>query len=128
MHRIRTIILSLTACLFLPTILAAPAASMSAIESEAGTVLLRYFSALTQGDTAALRSLMGGELLAKRSRLLDNPAYPGHLIQTYGQAHYTITKYSALDDTTVSIDAIITMSPEESINKRFLLKRKPDRI
>ena len=122
MNRIRAVILTLAVGLCFLTTLPAQTAGVSAAEAEAGSVLLRYFDALSQGDTAALRSLMGGTLLDKRSSLLDNPAYPGHLISAYGQARYTITGYSSLDDTTVSIDATITLSPEESIKKRFLLK------
>lgn len=109
---------------------AALTASVSAMEAEAGSVLLRYFDALSQGDTVSMRSLMGGELLDKRSRLLDNPGYPGHLISTYGRAQYTVIDYTTLNDTTVSIDATITLSPEETVKMRFLLKKEtgPDMI
>ncbi len=97
-----------------------PGADQAAAES----VLTRYFAALSQGDTLTLRSLMGGSLLEKRSLLLDNPTYPAHLTSTYGQALFRINSYATFDDNSVSISATIDLSPDESINKRFLLKRE----
>jgi len=93
------------------------------LESDAKAVIQRYFDALIQGDTADLRSLMGGDLIAKRSKLLDNPTYSTHLINTYGQARYKINSYNILGDDAVTVDVTITLSPDETINKRFLLKK-----
>jgi hypothetical protein len=124
MNRVNAVTLPLL--IFLSLLIARPvlAHDPSGQEAEAGTVLIRYFDALTQGDVTALRTLLGGDLLRKRSGLLDNPTYTGHLISTYGQARYKINSYTTLDEGLVSIEATIRLSPDESINKRFLLKRE----
>lgn len=122
MNHIKLLMLSLL--LSLTSIHTVSSSTLSGPETEAGAVLLRYFDALTQGDTATVRALMGGDLLEKRSRLLDNPTYPTHLINTYGQAHFEINRYNTLDNDTISIDATIFLSPDESIKKRYLLKKE----
>jgi hypothetical protein len=124
MNRINAVILPVL--IFLSLLIARPvlADNPGGQEAEAGTVLIRYFDALTQGDVTALRTLLGGDLLRKRSGLLDNPTYTGHLINTYGQARYKINSYTTLGEGLVSIEATISLSADESINKRFLLKRE----
>jgi hypothetical protein len=67
-----------------------------ASEAEARAVLMRYFSALSAGDTETIGSLLEGPLLAKRARLLENSTYPGHLIETYGRARFSIDHIETL--------------------------------
>jgi hypothetical protein len=109
--------------LFLAAGPVALADASSEAEAEARTVLLRYFDALTQGDVSTLRSLMGGELLEKRSRLLDNPTYPEYLVETYQQARFEIERYAVMNEDSIAIDAVIVFPTDESMVKRFLLTR-----
>jgi hypothetical protein len=127
MNRTNAVILPILICLsLLVGTRPVSANSPSGQETEAGTVLIRYFDALTQGDVTTLRALLGGDLLKKRSGLLGNPTYTDHLIGTYGQATYKINSYNTLGEGLVSIEATISLSPEESIKKRFLLKREEE--
>jgi hypothetical protein len=99
-------------------------AASSADEAEARAVLLRYFDALAQGDVLTLRSLLGGDLLEKRYRLLNNPSYPAHLVETYKQAHFRIDQYTVLNEDTIAAEVVIVLSPDENVEKRFLLIRE----
>lgn len=123
MKHIKLATLSLLMLASLSAFHSAYALEPSGPESDAGAVVLRYFDAHIQGDTATIRALISGDLLEKRARLIGNPAYSGHLIDTYGQARIEITGYSTLDDGSISVEARVFMSPDETLNKRFLLKR-----
>lgn len=94
-------------------------------EMEAQAVLTRYFDALSQGDTLTLRSLMGGDLLEKRSRLLDNPSYPAFLVETYGSARYSIDNMEIISPTDIAVEASITFDQESTAQRRFLLRKEP---
>jgi hypothetical protein len=102
------------------------ASSPSEPEMAAEAVVLKYFDALTQGDIPTVRALIGGDLLTKRSRLLDNPTYSTYLIDTFGSAHIDINNYKILDNGIISIEATIFLSssPDDSMKKFFLLKKQ----
>ena len=56
-------------------------------------------------------------------RLLDNPTYPDHLIETYHQASFEVRRYTSVGEDGIAIDAVIVLSEDESVEKRFLLIR-----
>jgi hypothetical protein len=91
-------------------------------ESEAERVLLRYFDALSQGDTLTLRSLMDGRLLETRSRLLDNPAWPAFLVETFAGATFSIDRIETLSEAEIAIEATIVFGEDDTIPRRFLLR------
>lgn len=93
-------------------------------EPEAKAVLTHYFDALAQGDTARLRSLMGGELLKKRASLLDNPTYPAHLISVYSDARIQFTRFAPRNADSIIVDVTITLSNGERLTKQFVLKEE----
>jgi hypothetical protein len=92
-------------------------------ESGAEQTLLHYFDALSLGDTRTLKSLMGGSLLEKRTRLLNNPAYPQYLAETFGVAIFTIDRIVSVSPDIVGIDATMKFGKDDYIQRRFLLHR-----
>ena len=75
-----------------------------------------------------MHNLIGGDLLVKRSLLLENPTYSEYLIDTFKQARIVITNHKTLDNGMISIEATISMSPspDDSMKKYFLLEKQPD--
>jgi len=69
--------------------------------------------------------LLGGDLLIKRRRLLDNPIYPGHLIEVYSGSTIAITRNILSNDST-TIEADITLKTGEIQQRRYLLTRNAD--
>lgn len=106
--------------------LAAPVDTGSAaasINTEAELVMNQYFTALASGDTVSLKTLLGGDLLKKRSLLMDNPTYPAFLANTYMNASFSILGYTNTGPGTVAVDAVIHFSQNESIGKQYVLER-----
>ncbi len=99
--------------------------TLSQNEQDARTVLTRYFDALGQGDTSTLRSLIGGDLLRKRARLLDNPTYPSHLVEVYRNAGVQFDQFTTRENDTVVVDVIITLATGEKLKQQFLLAKDP---
>lgn len=100
------------------------ATSATQDELEARMVLMRYFDALTQGDTLTLRSLMCGDLLERRSRLLDNPTYPAFLVETNGSARFSLDETEAISPSDMAIEASIIFDQESTALRRFLLTKE----
>ena len=100
----------------------AAALSLTAQESDAETVLMKYFDALSQGDVMTLRSLMAGELLAKRAALLSNPTYPSFLAGTYGTARFQIDSVKTVNTSTIEIDASIIFDQDNNSPRHYLLR------
>ncbi len=90
-------------------------------QQAAFTTVSTYLTALTQGDTAAIASLIGGQFLDERQALLNNPTYPAMLRKLYGQAKFSILGSARADANRVHVDARIVLSPDEKIEKRFYL-------
>jgi hypothetical protein len=118
--------LTITLLLFLASFAVNPsmAFSLTSQESDAETALMRYFDALSQGDIRTLRSLMAGDLLAKRASLLDNPTYPPFLAKTYGNAHFQIDAVNTLNPSTIEIQATIVFDQDNSSQRHYLLREK----
>lgn len=91
--------------------------------SEAEQIMLRYFDALSFGDTQTLKGLMGGSLLEKRSRLLNNPVYPQYLAETFGSTIFTIDRIDVDGSGIVGIDVTMKFGKGDIIQRRYLLHR-----
>jgi len=104
--------------------LQAASAPQSKHAVEAQTVLLRYLDALAQGDTDVVRSLLGGDLLEKRRRLLENPTYSGYLIDTYGSARFSIDNIEDRSPDSVAIDISVIIDQATISQRRFLLQKE----
>jgi len=98
-----------------------PTSAATPDELQAEATLMRYFDALKQGDTSALKSLLGGRLLQKRLALLNNPTYPGHLINVYQNAQFYINGQQTTANGRVKITATISFDQQDSQKKTFLL-------
>jgi hypothetical protein len=98
------------------------AASLSADQSAANSVVNSYFIALSQGDTVTIKSLLGGDLLEKRKRLLDNPTYQGQLTSIYNNARLNITS-NVISNDSIAIDGVITLNSGETLHRRYLLRK-----
>ena len=97
---------------------------LSAKHIEAETVLIGFLNALYEGNTSMLKQLLGGNLLEKRKRLLDNPLYPEFLRKMYSEARFEIHGYENIGSNRIKIDAEILLNDEESIPISFFLVTK----
>lgn len=100
---------------------AAPRASGNNAEAE--SVMNQYFGALVNGDVTTLKALLGGGLLKKRSRLLDNQDYPGYLAATYVNATFEMLNFDTSAPNTVLVEALIRFGQDEYIRKWYALKK-----
>lgn len=111
--------------LVLPWSIANVMASEDAAEIEAKGMLLRYLDALSQGDTRTLESLMAGDLLESRTRLLANPLWPAYLGSTFGDAEYSVERIERAGRDGFAIDVAIAFGEDDVVVRRFVLERKP---
>ena len=86
-------------------------------------VMEQYFSALSGGDVATLKSLLGGRLKAKRAPLLKNPEYASYIASAHVNTSFQIQGIHSTTSNTVSVDVIVSFSPEEAVYKSYTLKR-----
>jgi len=98
---------------------------LSGPQMEAENVVMSYHSALTQGDTTTIKSLLGGDLLKKRRRLLDNPTYPEHLIRIYNGSTMEIVRNS-INNGLITVEVNIILETGTTQKRRYLLKRNED--
>src|SRR5262245_4719472 len=80
--------------LTLSFVIAYAAGSKASDLGEAGPVLDAYFVAMKTGDVTTLGALLGGDLLASRQALLENPLYPDQLIEDFGHADFEVVDWS----------------------------------
>jgi hypothetical protein len=91
---------------------------------EAEDLLLRYLDAQSVGDTGSIEKMLGGHLLKKRKRLLNNPSYPDFLRRTYKNARLQIIDYKRLQKNTIQVETIIFLNEQESIHVNFILVKE----
>jgi len=117
---------------FIATLLILPFAGSTLAQSEhsppfdgtqAEAVMNQYFTALASGDIATLKTLLGGRLKTKRTPLLNNPEYAGYLATTHVNASFQILDIHGTGPNTVSVDVLVSFSPDETIHKTYMLKR-----
>jgi len=95
----------------------------SADSTQAEAVMNQYFAALANGDVANIKTLLGGKLKTKRMPLLNNPEYADHLATAHANASFQILNIHSTAPNTISVDAIISLNPDETIRKTYTLKR-----
>ncbi len=88
---------------------------------EAEAILNRFFSAQITGDTKTIEKLLGGDLLKKRRRLLNNPSYSGFLRRTYKNIRFKIMGYKKINEDTIQVKVMIIMNEHESNLVNFIL-------
>ncbi len=93
------------------------------MDAQARGVVSQYFAALSQGDTASIQQLIGGELLSTRQVLLNNPTYPEFLSNFYKDAAFTITDSNELKSGEISVSATIRLEGDEQMDMTFFLSR-----
>ena len=93
-------------------------------QKDAIAVVKAYLNALIEGDTETIRESMGGYLLEKRQKLLDNPGYPSFLREAYKNASFEILNFKFLKKNSMQIDVRIDLNEKESRQLRFLLIKK----
>ena len=96
------------------------------IESEASSIVLNYLDALSQGDTIAIKELLGGQYLENRSTQLDNPNYTNTLSKIYSNANSEILDTEIIDDINIAVDTKIALSPDEILWRRFIVTKDDD--
>jgi|GEM_PF-3217323 len=101
------------------------AMSLSNAQIEAENVIRSYHLALTQGDTTTIKALLGGDLLKKRRKLLDNPTYPAHLLNVYSGSTIEIVNNTS-ENNSISITAKIILGTGEIQGRDYLLKQNND--
>ena len=67
--------------------------------------------------------MLGGELLAKRRPLLDNPYYPQDLTETFGNADFQVVGWSWHQSKRLTVDVRIVFDANESVKWRLVLQR-----
>lgn len=90
---------------------------------DAGPVLERYFQALKTGDVGTLESVLGGDLLARRRPLLENPTYPSELIAAYGNAQFGVVGWTWRQSKTMRVDVAVVLDANESVKWRLTMQR-----
>jgi len=91
---------------------------------EARGVLESFLNAQAAGDIEIIKESLGGELLEKRLRLLNNPDYSSFLMDVYKNASFEIFNYTNLKKDSIQIDVKIDFNEQESRQIRFLLIKK----
>jgi hypothetical protein len=93
-------------------------------QREAGLVLESFLNAQRDGRTAMVKECLGGDLLQKRSQLLDNPEYAEFLRNAYKDTIFEIVNYESLTKESMQIDVKFDSSDQESKQIRYLLIKK----
>jgi hypothetical protein len=122
----RAVCLSVATCLIL-VLLGLASAQNHAItdeQMEARAVLESFLNAQASGDIEIIKESLGGELLEKRLRLLNNPNYGAFLRDVYKDASFKILNYTNLQNDSIQIDVKIDFNEQESRQMRFLLLKK----
>lgn len=123
MQRFRFYCVGLLASLWLCT---AAVAQELPTELEARTVAAEYLDALGRGDIGKIKQLLGGQFLANRRQVLDNPSYSDLLSKRYGTATSTILGTEQASGGQIAVNAQIELSVDETLQLRLILARNAD--
>ena len=93
-------------------------------QREAGAVLEKFLNAQAEGRTDILKETLGGDLLKKRLKLLNNPDYAPFLLDAYAGTHIKILNYETITDDTIQIDVQFKSKRQESKRMRYILIKK----
>lgn len=119
MYRIICLVLVALSILFSSTV----SAEQTLDQLEAQEVVNRYFDALKQGDTKTVKNLIDGDFLTSQKSLLNNSAYPDHLINIYKDMSFEITGIESFKDGLIAVNTKVLMNKEDLREKRFMLHR-----
>ena len=122
----RVIVLSIAICMIsvLMGIANAQQYAVTDEQMEARAVLESFLNAQAAGDIETIKESLGGKLLEKRLRLLNNPEYASFLRDIYKDASFEILNYTNLQKDSIQIDVRIDFNKQESKQMRFLLLKK----
>ena len=113
--------------LFFLTLIWLPGTSLYADDALVLETVNQYTQALSSGDVATLRSVLGGRLYAKRRLLLEeNDEYPDWLRQYYYGARFSASLSDAGSDrypSAMLVDVITTLASGEVASSRLVLQQ-----
>ena len=92
-------------------------------QRQAMAVLQSFLDAHIDGRPVIIKQLLGGELLEKRSPLLDNPDYAVFLSEAYAGARYEMVDWRTISKDSIQIDVRFDSSDQESKRTRYILTR-----
>lgn len=93
-------------------------------QMEARAVLESYLNAQVTGNIEVIKESLGGYLLEKRLRLLNNPDYSSFLYDMYKDAYFKILDSKRIGENSIQIDVEINLNKNESQRMRYLLLKK----
>ncbi|HEY6598510.1 MAG TPA: hypothetical protein VIZ30_04330 [Pseudomonadales bacterium] len=125
-YRIRIHHLLLAMLLTSPALLPGVSFGATPDSSAARELIGEYANALKSGDVNALKSILGGELRTSRESLLENPEYPTHLIDTFGNCVFDIVDLTRTESGTFEVVVAIRYSSNETVRRRFVLATVPN--
>lgn len=102
--------------------------SQNCEQNEAVDVVKVFLNALIGGDTQTIRESLGGDLLNKRKKLLDNPNYAMFLEDTYGDARFEINDCKRINMGRIMVSATVFLKNNETRKMEFLLIRETTNI
>ena len=97
------------------------------LEENAQKLVSQYLDALARGDTELLLDVIGGDLLKSRRALLENPSYPGYLIEAYTDTSVSVAGTRQLTANSVEVDVVIEKAVDEQFRLTFLVKADKDK-
>ena len=97
--------------------------AVSEDQKQAMAVLQTCLDAHIDGRPEIIKQLLGGELLEKRSPLLENPAYADFIKETYAGTRYEMVDWQNVSKDSIQIDVSFNSSDQEIKRIRYLLTR-----
>lgn len=105
---------------------AAAAVDNTSLEAEARNLVSQYLIAVAHGDTATIRTLIGGELLESRDLLLDNPDYSAQLIKAHQNRTLSVIDASVVGPDQVEVNLRVEESGESQFDIHLLVSKTSD--
>ena len=128
---LRTVVSAVLLCTSLA--LGAETASITAGEfmTAARQLINAYFTALKEGDTEAMRHMLGGRLALERASLLASSNYVDQLRLVYGEADFEIVKTRVVGPMKVQFDSKVALTANQKLFLRYIVeynaeKRRPE--
>ena len=97
-------------------------------ETTAQDTVERYMKSLFSGDVATLETCLDKNLSQRRRAVLDDPAYPGFLIDRYDGATYHLLRVQIRNNGTTVVDVEIVFGSNEKMTVRFVLNHRHEII
>jgi hypothetical protein len=94
-------------------------------QRQAMAILQTFLDAQVDGRPEVIKQLLGGELLEKRSPLLENPAYAAFMREAYAGARYEMVDWQNVSMNSIQIDVRFDSSDQDAKRIRYILTRNP---